>query len=229
MLFCINCGNGFTKSAERVRTKTIVIGYQCPQCHKTDELNVRFCVFCGHRLTSNSESGLFELSRIVPVEKRKTAAFASFERAVNEKNLQDLSAKVAIINYGSGFLLAVMLVVAIWVHVPQPEKVDFIVYTDPHKEAQLSLSPCIDATKSLPKGQCLVGRADSQGRFSFGNVAVLLPGAAHREGSADGEYKLQISAPNCRTAIATISVPLDRKVTVGSAAAPIKIPALDTK
>jgi hypothetical protein len=211
MLFCTKCGNGLTKNAERVRTKTLAIGYKCPQCHKTDELNVRFCVFCGHRLNANSQSGMFELSQIVAPEKRKTAAFASFERAINQKNLLDLSARVASsFNYASGALLATLLVIAIYIHMPQQAKPDFFVFTD--RDAQLSLSLANQQLSSAT--DYLKGRADSNGHFSFGRVAP-------------GNYMLQISDISGRTIVAPITVPADQKVTVGWPKRPVHISARD--
>lgn len=46
MLFCIHCGQGLTASAEKVRTRTVVMGGKCPSCGKEDDLNMRFCIFC---------------------------------------------------------------------------------------------------------------------------------------------------------------------------------------
>jgi hypothetical protein len=212
MLFCTKCGNGLTKNAERVRTKTLAIGYKCPQCHKTDELNVRFCVFCGHRLHATSASGIFALSKIVAPEKRKTAAFASFERAINQKNLLDLSTRVATsFNFASGALLATLLVIAICIHMPQQAKPDFFVFTD--RDAQLSLSL---ASQQLSSTDYLMGRADSNGHFSFGSVAP-------------GHYMLQISDRSGRTMVAPITVPPDQKVTVGWPKRPVQISARDKK
>jgi hypothetical protein len=215
MLFCINCGNGLTKNAERVRTKTIAIGFKCPQCNKTDDLNVRFCVFCGHRLNSHSQSGLLQLASIVPPERRKTAAFASFERAVNQKNLLDLSARVSTaFNYAAGILLATLLVIAIYRQMPQSATTshDLLVYTD-HPNAQLSLSQSVIASSQPPSSNSSswIGRADSQGKFSFGSMP-------------QGNYVLRISAPGCRTVVAQIGIDREHKVLIGSAQAPIHIP-----
>jgi hypothetical protein len=163
-------------------------------------------------LNSNySESGLFDLASILPPERRKTAAFASFERAVNQKNLLDLSAKVSTgFNYAAGILLATLLVIAICRQMPQTATSDFLVYTD-HPNAQLSLSQSVIANQPPSSNSSWIGRADSHGRFSFGSMPP-------------GQYILRISAPGCRPVVAQIAIEPKHKVLIGSAVAPIHIP-----